>query len=53
MEALIDIHRVLYRGMEDLATPATPAWAEQGKEVKRVVEQWFEGDCGESRRPVL
>jgi hypothetical protein len=46
MEALIDIHRVLYRGMDD-PSAKSPEWAEQGKEVKRVVEQWFEGDCGE------
>ncbi|BEJ12309.1 hypothetical protein CspHIS471_0207690 [Cutaneotrichosporon sp. HIS471] len=45
LEALVDIHRVLYRGGEDPADPSAPAWAEQGREVKRVMEQWFEGDC--------
>lgn len=48
MEALIDIHRVLYRGCEDPAAEDSPEWSEQGKEVRRVVEQWFEDDCGES-----
>jgi hypothetical protein len=47
LEALVDIHRVLYRGGEDPADTSSPAWAEQGREVKRVMEQWFEGDCGE------
>jgi hypothetical protein len=45
LEALVDIHRVLYRGGEDPADTSSPAWAEQGREVKRVMEQWFEGDC--------
>lgn len=47
LEALIDIHRVLYRGGEDPAETSAPAWSEQGREVKRVMEQWFEGDCSE------
>lgn len=43
MEALVDIHRVLYRGNEEIAG----SWSEQGREVQRVIDQWFEGDCGE------
>jgi hypothetical protein len=55
MDALVEIHRVLYRGREDMETfdgrGRTLKWDEQGKEVKRVVERWFEGDCRESRSP--
>lgn len=47
LEALVDIHRVLYRGGEDPAETSAPPWSEQGREVKRVMDQWFEGDCGE------
>jgi hypothetical protein len=54
MDALVEIHRVLYRGREDMDTEVygqeearTLKWDEQGKEVKRVVERWFEGDCRE------
>lgn len=42
MEAVIDIHRVLYRGSDDISA----SWSEQGREIQRVVDQWFEGDCG-------
>nr|XP_031861029.1 uncharacterized protein CI109_003389 [Kwoniella shandongensis]KAA5528101.1 hypothetical protein CI109_003389 [Kwoniella shandongensis] len=46
MDALVEIHRVLYRGKEDLEVDhKVLKWDEQGKEVKRVVERWFEGDC--------
>lgn len=46
LDALIDIHRVLYRGSEFEEGEDNAAWSEHGKEVKRVIEQWFEGDCG-------
>jgi hypothetical protein len=46
MDALVEIHRVLYRGREDLDDRALN-WNEQGQEVKRVVERWFEADCSE------
>lgn len=47
MDALVDIHRVLYRGREDQRKELQggSSWEEQGKEVQRVVERWFEGDC--------
>lgn len=47
MDALVDIHRVLYRGREDRGQEGQggSSWEEQGKEVQRVVERWFEGDC--------
>lgn len=48
MDALVDIHRVLYRGKEDLDGKAL-SWNEQGQEVRRVVERWFEADCCELR----
>jgi hypothetical protein len=53
MDALVDIHRVLYRGREDRVQgegdgQEGSSWEEQGKEVQRVVERWFEGDCRES-----
>lgn len=47
LDALIDIHRVLYRGSEFEEGEDNAAWSEHGKEVKRVIEQWFEGDCSE------
>jgi len=47
MDALVDIHRVLYRGKEDLEGKEL-SWNEQGQEVRRVVERWFEADCCES-----
>ena len=55
MDALVEIHRVLYRGKEDLeAVGKQLRWAEQGQEVKRVIERWFESDCGEYiRHPPL
>ena len=47
MDALVEIHRVIYRGKQDLeAEGRILGWNEQGKEVRRVVERWFEGDCG-------
>lgn len=54
MDAVVEIHRVLYRGREDvplrqaMGESSGPGWNEQEKEVKRVVDRWFEGDCGES-----
>ncbi|WVR05492.1 hypothetical protein IAU60_002510 [Kwoniella sp. DSM 27419] len=46
MDALVEIHRVLYRGKEDLEREhRILGWREQTGEVKRVVERWFEGDC--------
>jgi hypothetical protein len=49
MDALVDIHRVLYRGREDLEVVSQERqdWdrGKQAKEVQRVVERWFEGDC--------
>jgi hypothetical protein len=45
MDALVDIHRVLYRGSD--RTHAS-TFAAQGVEVKRVIERWFEQDCGKS-----
>lgn len=46
MDALVEIHRVLYRGKEDHMGETVP-WREQGPEVRRVVERWFETDCCE------
>ena len=43
MDALVEIHRVLYRGRLN-----DESWESQGAEVKRVIERWFEADCGES-----
>lgn len=48
MDALVDIHRVLYRGSD--RTHAS-TFAAQGVEVKRVIERWFEQDCGMSFFP--
>lgn len=50
MDALVEIHRVLYRGREDVQYAGNEQlqWDQQGQEVKRVVERWFEGDCSES-----
>ncbi|KAK4689104.1 coatomer subunit zeta, partial [Tremellales sp. Uapishka_1] len=45
MDALVEIHRVLYRGEEETGGSKDVKLAEQGKEVKRVLERWFEGDC--------
>jgi len=51
MDALVAIHRVLYRGRQDLEYEGRSlGWVEKGKEVRRVVERWFEGDCGRSTR---
>ena len=50
MDAFIEIHRVLYRGRQDVALEdgrGNLGLAEQGKDVRRVIERWFEGDCGE------
>lgn len=49
MDALVEIHRVLYRGREDVRYTGKEqlAWDQQGPEVRRVVERWFEGDCSE------
>ena len=43
MDALVEIHRVLYRGRE----LGDGSWVNQGAEVRRVIERWFEADCGE------
>ena len=49
MDALVEIHRVLYRGREDMQlSDGQLRWDEQGQEVRRVVERWFEGDCSTS-----
>jgi hypothetical protein len=41
MEGLMEIHRVLYRGGS-----GRKGIKEDAEEVKRVLEKWFEGDCG-------
>lgn len=58
MDALVDIHRVLYRGREDQLSDNSGSWAREKRglegemgEVERVVKRWFEGDCGESNSP--
>lgn len=48
MDALVEIHRVLYRGREDQVGEALP-WSVQGMEIRRVFERWFETDCCEFR----
>ena len=45
MDALVDIHRVLYRGKE---VRVGAGWNEQSQEIQRVMERWFEYDCGTS-----
>lgn len=45
MDALVDIHRVLYRGRENLGEDVNVDW--DSEEIKRVTQRWFEGDCGE------
>ncbi|ORY30029.1 hypothetical protein BCR39DRAFT_530729 [Naematelia encephala] len=52
MDALVEIHRVLYRGREDLGIGGERRMTEEGQEVRRVVERWFEGDC-EYDHPLL
>lgn len=48
IDALVDIHRVLYRGREDsLGKKEEEDWVAEMREVSRVVERWFEGDCSE------
>lgn len=44
MDALVDIHRVLYRGRENMEDDSEL----DKEEIRRVTERWFEGDCGES-----
>jgi hypothetical protein len=44
MDALVDIHRVLYRGRENMDDDNEL----DKKEISRVTERWFEGDCCES-----
>ena len=54
MNALTEIHRVLYRGRQDVEVRGAKGnlgWAEQGKDVRRVLEKWFEGDCSELLLP--
>ncbi|WVQ86174.1 hypothetical protein IAT38_008342 [Cryptococcus sp. DSM 104549] len=50
MDALVEIHRILYRGREDMEMLAARGeemggWEDEAGEVRRVVERWFEGDC--------
>ena len=46
MDALVDIHRVLYRGRENMDDMDIDGnW--DVEEIKRVIERWFEGDCSE------
>ncbi|WWC69071.1 uncharacterized protein I206_103007 [Kwoniella pini CBS 10737] len=46
MDALVDIHRVLYRGKEDLQVRRIElCLKEELQQVRRVVERWFESDC--------
>jgi hypothetical protein len=52
MDALVEIHRVLYRGREDMQwSDGQLKWDAQGQEVRRVVERWFEGDCSKFSVP--
>jgi hypothetical protein len=44
MDALVDIHRVLYRGRENVVD-LQEDW--DSEDVGRVVDRWFEGDCSE------
>ena len=44
MDALVDIHRVLYRGRENMEDDSEL----DNEEIRRVTERWFEGDCCES-----
>lgn len=44
MDALVDIHRVLYRGRENMEDDNEL----DKEEIRRVTERWFEGDCCES-----
>jgi hypothetical protein len=46
MDAVVEIHRVLYRGREDWAGSGITGWDVEREEVERVVQRWFEGDCG-------
>lgn len=49
MDAVVEIHRVLYRGREDIASQrADMSWDQQGAEVRRVIKRWFEDECGGS-----
>jgi len=41
MDALVDIHRVLYRGRENMEDDNEL----DKEEIRRVAERWFEGDC--------
>ncbi|WVW82668.1 hypothetical protein I302_104679 [Kwoniella bestiolae CBS 10118] len=46
MDALVEIHRVLYRGKEDLQVKRIElTLKEEVRQVRRVVERWFESDC--------
>nr|XP_018998999.1 uncharacterized protein I203_08458 [Kwoniella mangroviensis CBS 8507]OCF62460.1 hypothetical protein I203_08458 [Kwoniella mangroviensis CBS 8507] len=46
MDALVEIHRVLYRGKEDLQVKRIElTLKEEVDQVKRVVDRWFESDC--------
>ncbi|WWD09734.1 hypothetical protein V865_007862 [Kwoniella europaea PYCC6329] len=46
MDALVEIHRVLYRGKEDLQVKRIElTLGEEVDQVKRVVDRWFESDC--------
>jgi hypothetical protein len=49
MDALVDIHRVLYRGrenMDGIDGDGDGNW--DTEEIRRVMERWFERDCGKS-----
>jgi len=47
MDALVDIHRVLYRGRENMdEIDMDGDW--DVEEIRRVIERWFEGDCSGS-----
>lgn len=48
MDALVDIHRVLYRGRENMADDVDEGLVNE--EIRRVTERWFEGDCCEFLR---
>ncbi|WWC89667.1 uncharacterized protein L201_004592 [Kwoniella dendrophila CBS 6074] len=46
MDALVEIHRVLYRGKEDLQSKRIElTLKEEAEQVRRVIERWFESDC--------
>lgn len=47
MDALTDIHRVLYLGEEFLDQEGSKkSWEQKVESLRKVIEQYFEGDCG-------